>query len=310
MSYTDGPTPDTLLLSVVVPVYNDPEGVRTTLESLTTQTCPAEVYEVLVVDNGSEDDTRAVIGEYCDRYPDLVTLLVEDEIQSSYAARNRGIENARGSLVSFIDADVSVEPTWVESVVASHRRHGWDYMGCNVAVYAEGDESLAVVFERSLAGFPIERYLEEQHYTVTACLTVRKEVFEVVGRFDARVISGGDLEFGKRVHAAGFDQYFEADITMYHPARVTLRELLVKRVRVGRGLAQLARCWPDRFGRRSFLNPRRYLPPHPVRVRERITDGSALDPSEALGVFVVAYLCKLSGSVGELSEYVETGAQN
>jgi glycosyltransferase involved in cell wall biosynthesis len=304
MNHADESTLDTPTLSVVVPVYNDPRGIRTTLESLTTQTYPTEAYEVLVVDNGSEDDTCDVIGEYCDRYPDLVTLLVEDEIQSSYAARNRGIEHARGSLVSFIDADMSVEPTWVESVVASHRRHEWDYMGCDIAVYAENGESLAVTFERHFSGFPVERYLEEQHYTVTACLTVRKEVFESIGYFDARVISGGDLEFGKRVYAAGFDQHFETDITMYHPARATLRELLTKKVRTGRGRAQLARYCPDRFEIRSFLDLRRYVPPHPVRIRQRTIGGSSLRPSQTLAVFVVAYLCKLFGSIGELSEYV------
>ena len=126
------------MISVVIPVYNDSEGIRTTLESLTAQTYPTNAYEVLVVDNGSADDTREVVQEYCERYPGLVSLLVEDEIQSSYAARNRGIERACGSLVAFIDADMTVEPTWAESVVASRREHGWDYMGCRIETYVEG----------------------------------------------------------------------------------------------------------------------------------------------------------------------------
>lgn len=306
MSYVDRAVSNTPTLSVVIPVYNDPAGIRTTLESLTAQTYPAEAYEILVVDNGSEDDTREVVGEYCDRYPDLVTLLVEDEIQSSYAARNRGIEHAGGSLVSFVDADMSVESTWAESVVASHGEHEWDYMGCDIAVYADGDRSLAVLFERHFSGFPVKRYLEEQHFTVTACLTVRREVFEEVGRFDARVVSSGDVEFGKRVHAAGFDQHFEVDVTMYHPARATLRELLSKNVRIGRGRAQLACHRPERFETRSFLNVRRYLPPHPVRIWEKTTDRSSLDLGETLAVFAIAYLCKLFSSIGELTEYVET----
>jgi glycosyltransferase involved in cell wall biosynthesis len=309
MNRTDGSVAGVPTLSVVIPVYNDPEGIRTTLESLTAQTYPIEAYEVFVVDNGSDDDTREVVREYCDRYPDLVTLLVEDKIQSSYAARNRGVEHAGGSLVSFVDADMSVESTWAESVVASHEEHEWDYMGCEIVVYADGDESLAVLFERHFSAFPVKRYLEERHFTVTACLTVRKEIFEDIGRFDARLISGGDMEFGKRVHAAGFDQYLEAGITMYHPARTTLRALLTKRVRIGRGTAQLAHYRPERFTTRSFLNPRRYLPPHPVRVREKIVGGSSLRPSETFAIFAIVYLYKLFGSIGEFSEYVEHRAR-
>lgn len=65
-STTEGPSH-----SVIIPVYNDPDGVRLTLESVTGQTYPTDDYEVLAVDNGSDDGTRAVI----EIYPDLVTLV-------------------------------------------------------------------------------------------------------------------------------------------------------------------------------------------------------------------------------------------
>ncbi|WP_114576273.1 glycosyltransferase family 2 protein [Saliphagus sp. LR7] len=304
MSQTDESPSADPALSVVIPVYNDPYGIRTTLESLTSQTYPIHSYEILVVDNDSEDDTCKVVQEYCERYPELVTLLTEDEIQSSYAARNRGIEHANGSLISFIDADMTVEPTWAKSVVDSYTEHGWDYMGCEMIVYTEDCESLATIYEQYLSGFPIRRYMEEQYFTVTACLTVHRKVFEIVGRFDARVISGGDMEFGKRVHNAGFKQYFESDIIVYHPARATLWEQLSKNLRIGRGTAQLAYHYPDRFEIRSFLDPRRYLPPNPGHIAEKITDRSSLRPNKIIAIFAIAYLCKLFRSFGALIQYI------
>ncbi|WP_306169491.1 glycosyltransferase [Halococcus qingdaonensis] len=59
--------------SVVIPVYNDTDGIRLTLESVTGQTYPTDNYEVLAVDNGSDDRTRDVIETYSERYPALVS---------------------------------------------------------------------------------------------------------------------------------------------------------------------------------------------------------------------------------------------
>lgn len=288
-------------LSVIVPVYNDPNGIRTTLESLVAQTYPTERYEVIIVDNGSADDTPEVVQEYCDRHPDLVTLLVEDEIQSSYAARNSGIEHARGSLVSFLDADMTVEPTWAASVVASADAHDWDYMGCEIDTYVVGDDSLTATYDRAL-GFTVKRYLEESQFTVTACLTVKRSVFDTVGGFDSRLISGGDGEFGKRVHAAGLTQYFEPNITVYHPARTTLAAWLRKQFRVGRGAIQRRRYHPETAGSTHPLDPRKFLPLRPRQFYDRLTD--AMEPTirEATALYGIGYLSKLARAAGGLYE--------
>ena len=306
MNHADGPIADLTTISVVVPVYNDPEGIRTTLESLTAQTYPVDAYEVLVVDNGSGDDTREVVQEYCERHPDLVSLLVEDEIQSSYAARNRGIERARGSLVAFIDADMTVEPTWAESVVASHREHGWDYMGCRIETYVEGEDSLTATYDRAM-GFTVQRYLDQANFAVTACLTVTKSVFDSVGRFDARLISGGDGEFGQRVHAAGFDQCYDPDITVYHPARTTLRAWLEKQFRVGRGSIQRRRYHPQRSGSAHPLAPRKFLPLRPGRFHARLTDRADPTVTETVALYGLGYLSKLARTAGGVYEQYLAG---
>ncbi|MFC4987847.1 glycosyltransferase [Saliphagus infecundisoli] len=301
MRQTDESPPADLTLSAVIPVYNDPYGIRTTLESLTSQTYPIDSYEILVVDNGSEDETRKVVQEYCERYPELVTLLIEDEIQSSYAARNKGVEHAHGALISFIDADMTVEPTWAKSVVDSYTEHGWDYMGCEIETYIDGHGSLTARYDRAL-GFTVERYLQKAQFVVTACLTVRKTVFEDVGLFDSRLISGGDGEFGERVHAAGFDQYFEPDITVYHPARTTVRAWLKKQFRVGRGSIQRQKYHPERAGGTRPIAPQKFLPLRPRQFYARITDGMDPTVSDAIALYGLDYLSKLTRTAGGIYE--------
>lgn len=292
------------MLSVVIPVYNDPRGIRMTLESLTAQTYSANDYEVLAVDNGSTDETREVIRSFTSFY-DHVHLLVEDEVQGSYAARNEGVRHARGELVSFVDADVTVEENWAESVVASFEEHGWDYMGCTIELYVEGEETLGSTYDELLGGFPVERYMKERDFTVTACLSIRHELFEEVGPFDARLASHGDEEFGKRVAAAGLDQQFEPEIIVYHPARATLHAWLEKQFRIGRGAVQMRTYHPNRKEIDHPLSPKRFLPPRPRQFYARLAD--SVDPTvrEAGALYALDYLSKLARTGGGIYERIK-----
>lgn len=253
------------LVSLVVPVYNDPEGVADTLDSLVAQT--HDDHEVLVVDNGSTDDTRDVICEYAAEY-EHVTLLVEDEVQGSYAARNEGLEHASGDVIAFLDADETVEPDWLETAIDAMQERDVDYLGCAVELALPEDTPVGRYNART--GFPVERYLREENYAPTCALLVRSAVFEDVGLFDSRLVSGGDLEFGQRVAAAEYRQGYAPDAVVTHPARASLRSLAKKNVRVGRGFCQKQRYYPNRYGVPG-------VPPSPGGSEG---DGSAVGPDD------------------------------
>jgi GT2 family glycosyltransferase len=230
--------------SFVTPVYNDPSGVSNTLSSIVLQT--AGDFEILIVDNDSTDDTCEVISEYAQAYKN-VRLLVEDEFQGSYAARNKGLQHADGEILAFLDADETVDDDWLEAALEAMDEQDVDYLGCNVELTLPED----TLFGRYNAhtGFPVKQYLEEENYAPTCALLVRREVFEDVGQFDGRLISGGDREFGERVHEAGYDQGYAENATVYHPARTSFESLAKKNFRVGRGFCQKRRYYPERYGK-------------------------------------------------------------
>jgi GT2 family glycosyltransferase len=255
-------------VSVVVPVYNDPEGIRDTLSALTAQTYPADRLEILPVDNGSTDETPDVIREF-EAAHEFVTLVVEDEVQGSYAARNAGIEASAGEVLAFVDADEYMDDDWLETAVATTEEA--PYVGCDVQLVVER-ETLAARYD-ALTAFPVARYIRWQNYAPTCCLLVRREVFEDVGTFDDRLVSGGDSEFGARVADAGYAQAFAAEATLYHPVRESVRAIVEKELRVGRGLCQRQEYYPDRFGRPG-------VPPRPSGVKS--VDGDDGDDGDDL----------------------------
>jgi len=288
-------TDTTVTTSVIIPVYNDPEGLQTTVESLLDQT--VDDYEVIIADNGSTDKTRTLAVEYAREY-DSVTHVIEDEIQSSYAARNAGIEAARGEILCFIDADMWVESTWLKQVQERMHNGEIDYIGCNVEVVVEDETMFAAYNQRN--SFPVGERMARDKFAPTCCLVVRSVVVADVGRFDERLISGGDAEFGLRVSRAGYDQTYAEDITMYHPARSSLRSILKRRYRVARGQIQRARYHPERFQiDRHPLHPRNVLPVRP----QAVFDSAGQDARAFLQQYAIVYDKKLVTAAGQFREW-------
>lgn len=231
--------------TIVIPVFNDPTGIRRTAKSVLAAG-GGGLAQIIVVDNGSTDRTKQSAEEVLDDYR-FANLHTENEIKGSYAARNKGIQHAEGDILAFLDADETVDEEWLDTALGAMREQDVDYLGCNVELTLPEDTLVGRYNTRT--GFPVEQYLEEEHYAPTCALLVRREVFDDVGRFDARLTSGGDREFGERVYDAGYNQGYAEDATVYHPARTSFKSLARKNFRVGRGFCQKQRYYPERYGK-------------------------------------------------------------
>jgi len=261
-------------VSVIIPVYNDSDGILETLRSISDSTFGL-LSDVIVVDNMSTDDTKETIKRQ--QKPSSINLSVEDRIQGSYAARNKGISEVRKKTdwIVFLDADEIIGTDCIKTALESADSQSADYLGFNVELTLP--ENTLIGRYNAHTGFPVKQYLENENYAPTCALLIRREVFEDVGLFDARLISGGDREFGERVHEAGYDQGYAEDATVYHPARTSFESLAKKNFRVGRGFCQKQRYYPERYGKPG-------LPPKPPGSSsttdfEDETDGDEYAPS-------------------------------
>jgi len=232
----DAALPEQPSVSVIVPVYNDPGGLRRCLAALAAQTYPHDRFEVLVVDNGSAA-APGFVAEVCPR----ARLLVEP-LGGSYAARNHGAAQAQGEVLAFTDADCEPLPAWIEQGVrALLAGNGRVAAGGRIALSCRDPEhpTAAELYEK-VFGFNQRYYVETSHYAVTANLFTTREVFQRVGPFDAALTTGGDTEWGRRAYAAGTALVYAPDAVVRHPARRTVAELKAKLKRVTVGQCRLA----------------------------------------------------------------------
>jgi glycosyltransferase involved in cell wall biosynthesis len=240
-------------------VWNDAARLSVCLGALEAQTYPGHLYEVIVVDNDSTEPIACIVERFAH------ARLVREARHGSYAARNAGVERARGEVIAFTDADCVPAPGWLERGVARLTRDD----ECAVAVVAGRIEVFAQSRRRPNA---VERYemlvalaqvefVNSYGFGATANLFTFMEVFERVGPFLAELKSGGDLEWGRRAKGRGYRLEYADDVRVSHPARSSLAALYSKMVRVTGGLHDLRRIKGRDYLEFDRSLPLEFLPP-------------------------------------------------
>lgn len=222
-------------VSIIIPVLNDPQRLQLCLEALENQTYPKHLYEVLVVDNGSDESLEPVVRPF-----NQAKMLVE-MARGSYTARNKGILHAKGEVLAFTDADCIPHSDWLEKGAA----HLLAVPNCGLVgghiefSFKNPNRPNAAELYDQFFFLQQEYYLEYEQFAATANVFTYKQVFERVGLFNSNLKSGGDREWGKRVAAAGYAQSYAADASICHPARNSVAQLQRKVVRVARATYDL-----------------------------------------------------------------------
>jgi len=216
----------TPFVSVIVPVYNQGAQLQRCLAALAAQTYERSRFEIIVVDNGSEDADAiaAAVAPYSN------ARLTLEATPGSYAARNHGLTLAQGDILAFTDADCLPATDWLAEGVRQLTQHPncGQVIGEIELFFADCTNPTPVELYEQITAFPQERLLQELHGGATANLLTWRTVMEVVGPFDPQLKSNGDLEWGQRVHAHGYPQIYAASVRVLHPARSSWSGLAVR----------------------------------------------------------------------------------
>lgn len=229
-------------VSVVVPVLNGAQEIGRLLASLLALDWPEDRLEILVVDNGSGDGTAAVAA--C--YP--VRVLVETQVTSSYAARNRGLAAAGGDWVAFTDVDCVVEPGWLRRLLLPPPP---------VQVGAVAGEVLALEGATTVQRL-VEKYGIMKHAVTlphkalpcfsTANVAVRHDLLRDLNGFRDDVRYFADMELSWRLQIEGGREIlFRPEAVVRHRHRRTWGALFRQGVQHGRGVAFMKRTYPAHY---------------------------------------------------------------
>lgn len=200
---------------------------------------PADlVWEVVVVDNNSRDETQEVVSSFAQRAPITVRYVCESRQGLNYA-RNTGVQAAQGELLSFIDDDVIVTANWLGAVKKAFAAYPVVCVGGKVLL--KHDLSKPTWWNEEYDG-PLGKFdngnaviLSDEHYSsiigIGANLSFKRAVFAQYGLFrpdldrrKRKLLMGGDIEFAQRLKKAGESIMYYPDAVVYHcpdGARIT-----------------------------------------------------------------------------------------
>jgi cellulose synthase/poly-beta-1,6-N-acetylglucosamine synthase-like glycosyltransferase len=225
-------------VSVIVPIYNGASDLPDLLSCLRSQTYPKAQVEYLLVDNGSRDATPHLLAQaQAQALAKGLQLhyLSESQIQSSYAARNRGIRSAQGEILAFTDADCRPQPDWLAVLIQPFADPTVGLVVGELTALP-GNSCLEQYAERK--GMMSQRYSLEHPfgaYGQTANLAVRSSALEQVGLFRPYLTTGGDADLCWRLQKEGeWRLAFAEAAIVQHRHRSTWPDLMSQWRRYGR----------------------------------------------------------------------------
>jgi glycosyltransferase involved in cell wall biosynthesis len=203
-------------VSVVIPTYNRSALLRDAVQSVLGQNSSSP-FEIVIVDNNSQDDTETVARALVDAHPGKIHYVRETE-QGNAHARNRGVRTARGAIIAFIDDDVAVESDWLPTLVQALDAHSdLSFVGGRVLPQWNGPPPSWLTPDHwsplALLDYGPEEFIisgDNPRGLLTANIAFRRSVFDEVGWFSPHLqrvknIIGSmeDTEFLLRVCRSG-----------------------------------------------------------------------------------------------------------
>ncbi len=240
----DNPLPPNLRaypnVSVVVCVYNGERTIDSCLASLEKLNYPN--YEVIVVNDGSTDETRQIAESY-----DTIRL-INQENQGLSGARNVGIQAATGEIIAFTDADCMADPDWLTYLVARFQSSEFGAVGG--PNFSPPDDSFVASCVAVSPGAPTHVLLDDEAAEhIPGCnMAFRREALEAIKGFDPIFrAAGDDVDLCWRLQNKGYKIGFSPAAVVWHFRRNTVRDYLKQQRGYGKAEALLFFKHPCRF---------------------------------------------------------------
>ncbi len=250
-----------LRASVILPVRNEEAHLGQVLSDLAAQSLDSDSFEVIVVDGMSEDATADVAQEYSSRFAHFSFLANPHKLSS--AARNIGIEHARGEYLIFIDGHCRIpSKTLLADMLDVFAEHGVDVLCRPQPLTADTGNLFGLAVAAARATW-LGHGLDSTIYTdqvaevpaASSGAMYHHSVFGRVGRFDEGFDACEDVEFNTRIDFAGIEALISPKLTVQYSPRQSTAALWRQLWRYGVGRWRLFRKHPRTLGAGTLLPP-------------------------------------------------------
>lgn len=252
------PTSKPPFVSVIVPALNCADDVDGFLEAMRAQDYPADCFEVIVVDNGSSDDTfeRAQAAGF---------IALRRNEKGRAKALNTGVAAARGEIILTTDLSCRAEPYWMRAVVETFAAH--PQAGCvagEIRLLRTSNNAIIDFQERSNYMSPLlalgRTRLPYMPFADGANASFRRCVFDEIGGFEDCFVKAADVEICYRMFLlTHYTLVFNRSALMWEPGEPSLRALLHQRFRMGIGWNLMRMKYPALYEQKVHaFDPRRF----------------------------------------------------
>lgn len=203
------------LVSVIIPTYNRPKMLEVTLQSVLNQTF--KDYEILIIDSSEGNETKDLIDKV--NYSRLLYFKIPKKkgVREVSRARNKGIIEAHGQFIAFLDDDDIWLPTkleeQVELMLRSPKKVGLIYCGFIISSYPDGK---CIKIDVPKYRGEVSQQIMQRGFILTVTVLVRKECFNIAGLFDESLEAAEDWDMWVRIGKIYHFDYIEEPLATYN----------------------------------------------------------------------------------------------
>ena len=245
-----------MIISFIICTYNREKYIRPLLESLAANDLPKNEYEILLVDNNCTDNTCAICGEFSKAHPGLTFRYMTEPEQGLSAARNKGIREAHGDILVYVDDDALVDPHYLRDYAEHFAAYPKTMAagGPIIPLYETEEPKWMTPYTKALLTGWMDfgkrmRHYPNGRYPGGGNAAYRKEVFDKVGLFNTSLgRKGGNLmgseekDIFDKMHALGMEVMYLPEPVLHHIIPQTkLEEPYFRRLTLQIGMSERMR---------------------------------------------------------------------
>ena len=236
-------------ISIITPCYNRANELLFLLESLADQTIDKNLFELIICDDGSTDNTSKPINNWQKKNFFNIKYL-KQENKGPGAARNLGLENSDGELVAFIDSDCEAHPDWINIIYEEYQQNNFDAFGG-----PDGAKDDFSVLQKSI-DFAMTSFFTTggmrghsedmiaKFFPRTHNMGIKRSIYDQIGGVGG-LRHGQDIEFSNRIRKSGARIKFLISAIVYHRRRTSLKQFFKQVFNWGVALVNLGKIYKE-----------------------------------------------------------------